>query len=191
MEGHQGRGGDASGRTKQKRSSEAQLFCSAHIQRSAKVLVRGLVKFVPALAKLAGTSFTKPRTKTLADLCNPRRQYGIYSGFEGGWGWDQVWNIIELFIRLSVCGRLVVHGRSSISFEWITLGVLYFHNPSLKWKSVSGRDGELARGGVERWCTWNIKVKNPRRKCPFEHTKASVRSLGTVLLHCIRYFCKE
>ena len=39
------------------------------IQRSAKVLVRGLVKFVPALAQLAGTSFTKSRTNTLADLC--------------------------------------------------------------------------------------------------------------------------
>ena len=39
------------------------------IQRSAKVLVRGLVKFVLALAQLAGTNFTTPRTKTLADLC--------------------------------------------------------------------------------------------------------------------------
>ena len=39
------------------------------IQRSAKVFVRGLVKFAPALAQLAGTNFTKPPTKTLADLC--------------------------------------------------------------------------------------------------------------------------
>ena len=39
------------------------------MQRSAKVLVRGLVKFVPALAQLAGTNLTKPRTKALADLC--------------------------------------------------------------------------------------------------------------------------
>ena len=39
------------------------------LQRSAKVLVQGLVKFVPALAQLAGTNFTKPRTKTLANLC--------------------------------------------------------------------------------------------------------------------------
>ena len=38
------------------------------LQISAKVLVRGLVKFVPTLAQLAGTYFTKPRTKTLADL---------------------------------------------------------------------------------------------------------------------------
>ena len=37
------------------------------VQRSAKILVRGLVKFVPAIAYLAGTNFTKPRTKTLAD----------------------------------------------------------------------------------------------------------------------------
>ena len=40
------------------------------IQRSAKVLVHGLVKFFPALAWLAGTNFTKPRTKTLADICS-------------------------------------------------------------------------------------------------------------------------
>ena len=40
------------------------------IQRSAKVLARGLVKFVPALAKLAGANFTKkPHTNTFADLC--------------------------------------------------------------------------------------------------------------------------
>ena len=38
------------------------------VQTSAKVFVRGLVKFVPAHASLAGTNFTKPRTKTLADL---------------------------------------------------------------------------------------------------------------------------
>ena len=37
------------------------------VQRSAKVLVHGLVKFVPLVH--AGTSFTKPCTKTLADLC--------------------------------------------------------------------------------------------------------------------------
>ena len=39
------------------------------VQISAKVLVLGLVKFVPALASLAGTDFTKPSSKTLADLC--------------------------------------------------------------------------------------------------------------------------
>ena len=39
------------------------------VQRSAKVSVSGLVQFVPALAYLAGTKFTKPRTNTLADLC--------------------------------------------------------------------------------------------------------------------------
>ena len=116
MEGHQGRGGDASGRTKQKRSSEAQLFCSAHIQRSAKVLVRGLVKFVPALAKLAGTSFTKPRTKTLADLCNPRRQYGIYSGFQGvGDGIKFEISLSFSFVCPFVVGWWCMVGRPSVS----------------------------------------------------------------------------
>ena len=42
------------------------------VQRSAKVLVHGLVKFVPASLARAGTNFTKPRTKTLADLCISR-----------------------------------------------------------------------------------------------------------------------
>ena len=39
------------------------------IQRSAKVLVHGLVKFVPGSWARKGTNFTKARTKTLADLC--------------------------------------------------------------------------------------------------------------------------
>ena len=39
-------------------------FTEMTVQRSAKVLVRGLVKFAPALAKLAGTNFTKPHTNT-------------------------------------------------------------------------------------------------------------------------------
>ena len=47
---------------------------STQLQRSAKVFVRGLVKFVPALAYLAGTNFTKPRTKTLANLCTTTNQ---------------------------------------------------------------------------------------------------------------------
>ena len=44
------------------------FFSIGTTQRSAKVLVRGLVKCVPALALLAGTNFTKPRTKTLANV---------------------------------------------------------------------------------------------------------------------------
>ena len=50
------------------------LFClfvrssSCNFQRSAKVLVHGLVKYVPGSSARAGTNFTKPRTKTLADL---------------------------------------------------------------------------------------------------------------------------
>ena len=45
---------------------------SANVQRSAKVLVRGLVKFVPASLARAGMNFTKQLTKTLANLCTYR-----------------------------------------------------------------------------------------------------------------------
>ena len=44
-------------------------WTSKELQRSAKVLVRGMVKFVPASEARAGTNLTKPRTKALADLC--------------------------------------------------------------------------------------------------------------------------
>ena len=37
-----------------------------------RVLVRGLVKFVPAMLARAGANFTQPRTKILADLCTMR-----------------------------------------------------------------------------------------------------------------------
>ena len=43
-------------------------------------MVRGLVKFANALAKLAGTNFTKPRTKTFADLCmEAHNQFSLHS----------------------------------------------------------------------------------------------------------------
>ena len=50
-------------------TSQSLALSTTSVQRSAKVLECGLVKFVPDLAYLAGTNFTKPRTKTKADLC--------------------------------------------------------------------------------------------------------------------------
>ena len=56
-------------------------YIFAYVQRTAKVLVRGLVKFVPALAQLAGTNFTKPRTKTFADLCTDKKHLDLTQYF--------------------------------------------------------------------------------------------------------------